>query len=147
KDTVKRPGTKSTPSNNNKRRKGSSSKPTTEPTIALDPYMNPQMQSRVKRYNELDQHGFWRLARGRAVETVLFECSLKGRASFKSLFTDLEWAEISQFNKFDLPALPRSTVEYIKEVQSALVSGKHAVSVPVPEIRFSCDQILKSLLS
>ncbi|KAF8970522.1 hypothetical protein BGZ46_010473 [Entomortierella lignicola] len=114
------------------------------------------------RFHDMDKRGFWKLSSGRMVETVLFESSLTGQASFKmrsytidfncvltkSLFTELEWADLNQFNKFSLPTLPPSTADYIKSVRIALMTGKHITTIPVPEVdRFSCEQVLKSLLS
>ncbi|KAF9994470.1 hypothetical protein BGZ79_000781 [Entomortierella chlamydospora] len=110
----------------------------------------------------MDQNNFWKLSSGRMVESVLFEESLKGRANFKvrsytidfdcpltkALFTKDEWTEMKRFDDFKLPLLPASTSQYINLTWKALKDGQHVASVPVPiEDRFSCDQVLKSLLS
>ncbi|KAF9158065.1 hypothetical protein BGX21_003863 [Mortierella sp. AD011] len=106
----------------------------------------PDMSRRTKRYEEMNPSDFWRLSSGRHVETVLFQASLTGQATFKmrsytidfhckrtrALFTDEEWDEMSQLNNFELPRLPQSTIEYITQARKALVNGQHVTSVPMP---------------
>ncbi|KAG0002540.1 hypothetical protein BGZ80_005956 [Entomortierella chlamydospora] len=128
---------------------------------SVDPYCDPAMASRINRYRSLNPDGFWVLSSNRAVETVLFEESLKGNATYKirsytidfnceltqKLFTVQEWAEMSLLNRFELPKLPPTTEAYIKDVHKAIKTGKHAALIAVPEQdRFSCDMILVSLI-
>lgn len=74
--------------------------------------------------------------------TIDFDCKLT-----QELFTAQEWAEMKHLNQFELPKLLPSTETYIKDIYKAIMKGKHAASVPVPEEnRFSCDMVLISLL-
>ncbi|KAF9578614.1 hypothetical protein BGW38_005497, partial [Lunasporangiospora selenospora] len=120
------------------------------------------LSSREERFAAMDQSQFWRLKSGRAVEEVLYQASLKQEANFKmqsymidfgcgktkALFSEDEWEEMKVLDDFQLPKLPESTEGYIRDVRKALVRGKHVTTVPVPEEdRYSCELVLKSLLS
>ncbi|KAG0229625.1 hypothetical protein BGW41_002926 [Actinomortierella wolfii] len=111
------------------------------------------LSSRKQRFAAMGSSHFWILQSGRAVEQVLFEASLEQEANFnckrtKSVFTDDEWMEIERLNDFQLPKLPESTEQYLRDVRKALVKGQHVASVPVPvEDQYSCELVLRAFLS
>ncbi|KAF9172437.1 hypothetical protein BGX20_005652 [Mortierella sp. AD010] len=124
----------------------SSTLPTTKTKKRKTNTEAPDMSTWTKRYEDMNPSDFWRLSSGRHVETVLFQASITGQATFKmrsytidfdcqktrALFTDEEWDEMSQLNDFELPRLPKSTIEYVIQARKALINGKHVASVPVP---------------
>jgi hypothetical protein len=66
----------------------------------------------------------------------------------KALFTQDEWEEMKELDDFQLPRLHESTSRYLLDVRNAVLDGKHAASVPVPdEDRYSCELVLRSFLS
>ncbi|KAF9112814.1 hypothetical protein BGX27_002742 [Mortierella sp. AM989] len=149
------------PLSRDRNKKQKSTPPVGHIPAPLDPYSDPAMASRIQRYNNLDPKGFWILSTNRAVETILFTNSLSGNASYKirsytidfsckltqALFTAHEWKEMTLLNHFELPKLLPSTEAYIKDVYNALVNGRHAASVPIPEDdQVSCELVLISLI-
>ncbi|KAF9970691.1 hypothetical protein BGZ65_010944, partial [Modicella reniformis] len=89
---------------------------------------------RCLRYEGFDETLFMRLKSGRYVEKILIDANLTSEATFKtrsftidfncdftmSLFTQDEWKELSDFNKFVLPDLPATTVRYAVNLGKAL---------------------------
>ncbi|CAO3572852.1 unnamed protein product [Mortierella alpina] len=120
------------------------------------------LSSRKERFAAMDASGFWRLKSGRAVEEILFTSSLNKDANFKmrsytidfgcertkAVFTEDEWMEMEQFNSFQLPKLPETTEQYLRDIRKALVRGKHVTTVPLPEDdQYSCELVLRAFLS
>ncbi|KAF9901553.1 hypothetical protein BX616_002224, partial [Lobosporangium transversale] len=89
-------------------------------STSLDSYDDLLMQSQLKRFQEMDKSGTWRLDSGRTIEAVLFESSMRGQGGFKY---EHEWDEMSQFNTFDLPALAPFNLEYINSEYMAITIG------------------------
>ncbi|KAF9177515.1 hypothetical protein BGZ50_008685 [Haplosporangium sp. Z 11] len=119
------------------------------------------MSSRKERYRAMDTHKFWHLRSGRDVETVLFEASLDGTATFRmrsytidydcsftqALFTDEEWSELCEQRVFDLPDLCKTTEQYLLSLRKALNRGDHVTTVPIPETDvIACELALISLI-
>ena len=66
----------------------------------------------------------------------------------KAVFTEEEWTEMEQLNRFQLPKLPETTEQYLRDIRKALVRGKHATTVPMPEVdQYSCELVLRAFLS
>ncbi|KFH70216.1 hypothetical protein MVEG_03067 [Podila verticillata NRRL 6337] len=134
---------------------------TLQPVIQ-DPYQDPAMKSRIKRFGQMDQTKFWKLASGRTVEQVLFEKSIKGGASFKirsytidfacditkQLFSEEEWTEVLFYNEWELPDLDETTWNYLDSVCATLQEGKHPSAVSFPADNWtSCNLILRTALA
>ncbi|KAG0247914.1 hypothetical protein BG011_000733 [Mortierella polycephala] len=119
------------------------------------------MSSRKERYRRMDTRKFWHLRSGRDVETVLFEASLDGAATFRmrsytidydcsltqALFTDEEWSELCEQRAFDLPDLCKTTEQYLLSLRKALNRGDHATTIPIPETDvIACELALISVI-
>lgn len=65
--------------------------------------------------------------------------------SMRKLFMADEWSEIELRNKFELPALPDTTVEYLLQVRQAMIGHHPMVKVLIPEQdRGSCELIMQT---
>ncbi|KAF9292141.1 hypothetical protein BGZ68_010396 [Mortierella alpina] len=128
----------------------------------LDPYQDPLMKSRIKRFGHMDATKFWKLSSGRTVEEILFEKSLRGGASFKirsytidyrceitqGLFKDQEWAELLEYDVWKLPQLRESTFKYLESVCTTMQQGEHPTAVPFPTTDWTnCNLILRTALA
>ncbi|KAF9898348.1 hypothetical protein BX616_004153 [Lobosporangium transversale] len=121
----------------------------TQPTVT-----DSAKKRRMERLERLDQTRFWKLTSGRCVERVLFEASMTINTTVnytidfdcpvtKDLFTRQEWTEISSRNRFNLPELPPSTLEYLLRLSQAAIAKQPVIQIPMPtEDRGSCELIL-----
>ncbi|KAF9991676.1 hypothetical protein BGZ79_004139 [Entomortierella chlamydospora] len=127
-----------------------------------DPYQDPAMKSRIKRFKQMDQTKFWKLSSGRTVEQILFEKSINGGASYKirsytidytcvitqKLFTNQEWTEIQTYNEWELPDLEETTFNYLESVCNTLQKGGHPTVVPFPADDWNtCNLVLRTALA
>ncbi|KAG9064397.1 hypothetical protein KI688_003585 [Linnemannia hyalina] len=126
-----------------------------------DAHVDTMSSRKEQRYRAMDTHKFWHLRSGRDVETVLFEASLDGAATFRirsytidydcsltqALFTDEEWSELCEQRAFDLPGLCKTTEQYLLSLRKALNRGDHPTTVPIPETDvIACELALISLI-
>ncbi|KAI7815747.1 hypothetical protein BC939DRAFT_92178 [Gamsiella multidivaricata] len=114
-----------------------------------------------QRYRGMDKCKFWHLKSGRDVETVLFEASLGGAATFRirsytidydcpltrALFTNEEWSELCEQRAFDVPDLCKTTEQYLVSLRKALNRGDHVTTVPIPKTDvIACELALLSII-
>ncbi|KAI8594524.1 hypothetical protein EDD21DRAFT_393480 [Dissophora ornata] len=112
-------------------------------------FLQALQQRRTERFKKLDASRFWILkSSGRAVESLLYEASLKEGAPIsvrsytidvscettRAIFLENEWSEILENISFELPPLSTSTNQYLAALRLCLLRGQHPKSIRAPQV-------------